>query len=283
MNLDFNFENPYLKYFVLVLVIFFVARIISRMVKKLLHAFFEEGSKNLKNNPTSYKFIKNAVGFFVYIIAFVLIFYLVPEMKELGVTLLASAGIFTAVLAMASSQVFSNIISGVFIVIFKPFRVEDRIKIGNNYIGLVEDITLRHTVIKDFENQRVIIPNSIISSETVLNISIVDEAVCNYLEIPVPYYADIDKVKKIIKESALKHPNFVDKRTEEEIENGVDILPVRIIGIDNSFLNFRANIWTDNAAKGFALKCDVREEILRKMRSKNIILALPSQQVVLKK
>ena len=51
--------------------------------------------------------------------------------------------------------VMSNIISGIFIVIFKPFRVDDLVTVGEKLRGKVEDITLRHTVIRDFENKSI--------------------------------------------------------------------------------------------------------------------------------
>jgi len=71
--------------------------------------------------------------------------------------MLAGAGILAVAVGFASQAALSNIISGVFVVIFKPFRVGDRLKI-NELTGVVEDITLRHTVIRDLENKRIIIP-----------------------------------------------------------------------------------------------------------------------------
>lgn len=285
MSIDFtiDFTNPYIRYSVIIIITFLVAFISSKIIKRLLHAYFETNSKLLKNDPTSYKFIKNAVGFLVYIIAIIIVFYLIPELKALGLTFLASAGIFTAVVAMASAQAFSNIISGIFIVIFKPFRVEDVIKIGEKYIGIVEDITLRHTIIRDFENQRVIIPNSIISSETVLNKSILDEAVCNFLEIPIPYSADIELVKDIICTQCKQHPYFIDKRTTEEKEQGFHTIPLRLIALENGVFTIRASIWTQNAAKGFVLKCDLREAIIQKLREQDIYIPIQTQRILMEK
>ena len=56
-----------------------------------------------------------------------------------------------------------------------------------NYAGMVEDITLRHTVIRDFENKRIIIPNSVISSEIVVNPDFAEDKVCKYIEVGVSY------------------------------------------------------------------------------------------------
>ena len=84
----------------------------------------------------------------------------IPSLKNLGTALFAGAGVMAAVKGFASQAAFSNIISGVFVILFKPFRVGDIVQLTNGLKGKVTDITFRHTVIKDYENRRIIIPNS---------------------------------------------------------------------------------------------------------------------------
>ena len=122
----------------------------------------------------------------------------IPKLKSLGVTIFAGAGILAAIIGFASQAAFSNIVSGIFIVIFKPFRVGDIVKISNLYSGIVEDITLRHTVISDFENKRLIIPNSVISAETIHNSNILDNKICNHIWYGISYDSDVDLATSII-------------------------------------------------------------------------------------
>ena len=126
------------------------------------------------------------------------IFYFTPSLRALGTTIFAGAGIFAAIIGFASQQAFSNIIGGIFIVIFKPFRVGDLIEIGVASKGTVEDITLRHTVIRDFENKRIVIPNSAISSETILNSHLKDGRINRRIEFRVFLDTDIDRAIEII-------------------------------------------------------------------------------------
>ena len=58
-----------------------------------------------------------------------------------------------AIIGFASQKAFSNIISGIFILIFKPFRVKDTIEFLDSTKGVVEEITLRHTIIRNYENR----------------------------------------------------------------------------------------------------------------------------------
>lgn len=99
---------------------------------------------------------------------------------------MAGAGILAAVLGFASQTAFSNIMNGIMIVVFKPFRIGDIIEVDRQdaYMGVVADITLRHTVIQNFENKRVIIPNSVISTQIIVNRDIADQKVVRFFTLP---------------------------------------------------------------------------------------------------
>ena len=143
------FNNEYLHYTFIVVVTLLVAAIISKILRTIFDKVIGKSSLSLNVDATNYNFLKNALNSIIFIIAVVIIFYSIPALKDLGLTLLASAGIFAAIVGFASQQAFSNIVSGIFIVMFKPFRVGDQIKIKEDQ-GIIEDITLRHTVIRTF-------------------------------------------------------------------------------------------------------------------------------------
>ena len=153
------------------------AILLSRISKLVIERYISRSTKLLKSDPTNFRFLKNSISVIIFIAALLLIIYHFPGGKALAVSLFASAGIFAAIIGFASQEAFSNIVGGLFIVIFKPFRVEDRILVGVDKAGTVEDITLRHTVIRDFNNRRIIIPNSVVSSETVTNSTITDQKI----------------------------------------------------------------------------------------------------------
>lgn len=268
--MNFQFDTTYLKYILLVLLVFFASTVLVKIIRRLMGRFFREASNILKVDPTNYNFFKNAVSLIIYLSGLIVIFSLIPKLKALGVTLFASAGIFAAIVGFASQAAFSNIISGIFIVIFKPFRVGDVIKIGIDVLGEIEDITLRHTVIRNFENRRIIIPNSKISSETILNSSIVEAKICNFFDIGISYDSDIDRTINIIREEATNHPNFIDNRSDKDKEDGIPAIIVRIIDFTDSAILIRANIWSETSAKGHALKCDLRYTLKKRFDNEGI-------------
>jgi small conductance mechanosensitive channel len=205
-----------LYYLILALSTLIVAIILSLALRKLLSIFIKRYAKRLKADPTNFAFIKNSVGFIIYVAAFVFIFYKVPYLRSYGKALFAGAGLLTVVVGFASQKALANIISGIFILLFKPFKMEDVIEFKDGQKGVVEEITIRHTIIKNYENRRIIIPNSIISEETIINSNIQDENIRKHIVFSISYDSDIDKAIEIIRDEAQKHPYTIDKRSEED-------------------------------------------------------------------
>ena len=273
---------PYVRYTLISVIALLVAFVISKTLRILIDRFIKLSSKKLKVDYTQFNFLKNAVTFIVFMIAIIFIFYSIPKLKALSLTLFAGAGILTAIALFASQQAFANIVSGIFIVIFKPFRVNDIIDVGSLPKGRVEDITLRHTVLRNFENRRIIIPNSVISSENLVNSSIVDETICNFLDIGISYDSDIDKAMEIMRNEAMAHPNFIDHRSEEDISKGESPVTVRVMGFGDSSVNLRAFIWTEDHARGFVLKTDLNKSIKEQFDKQGIEIPFPYRTIVYK-
>ena len=256
---------------------FLVAYLFSRAFNKVIAS----STTILRNNPTNYKFLRHFIVGLIYIIGFSFAIYSVPNLRAMAGSLLAGAGIAAVAIGFASQQALSNIVGGVFIIIFKPFRINDRLIIGT-YHGIVEDITLRHTVIRDFENRRIVIPNSIISEQILVNADFADEKICKFIDVGISYDSNIDLAKQIMEDEVLKHPLRVDARSEEQIELGMPEVNVRVTLLGESSINIRAWAWAKNAADAFVLNCDLLESIKKRFDREGIEIAFPHRVIVLK-
>lgn len=280
---ELEFIRDYFHYALRVIIIVVVALILGRIIREIVQRYFKGPLQKLHGDPTKVNFFKNASTFIVYTLAITLVFYSIPALRSIGVTLFAGAGIFAAIIGFASQQAFSNIISGIFIVFFQPFRVGDVIKIGTDVQGTVEDVTLRHTIIKSFENRRVVIPNSIISSQTIVNASITDERMCNFIELGISYDSSIDLAMQIMREEAMKHPFILDARTEADKVKGQPLVITRVMGFGDSSVNLRAYAWTKTYSEGFELRTDCYKSIKLRFDKEGIEIPFPYRTIVYKK
>lgn len=262
--------------------IILIATILMKGLTLLLGRYIHKSSEQLKVDPTKLLFLKNALRLIIFTAALFAIIYVIPAFRTLAVTLFASAGIFAAIIGLGSQQAFSNIFSGVFIVIFKPFKVNDHIRIGTDLVGIVEDITLRHTVIRDFENRRIVMPNSIISAATIVNSTMEDEKICQHYLIRIAYHSDLQRAFEIIREEAEKHPLSIDNRTEEQLADQEPIIQVRLVEITEFALLIRAWIWSASQPDAFRLRCELNEILVRRFREEGIEMPYPHRTLIVK-
>lgn len=279
MKEQFLANLQHIIFFILIIIAtFFVAFLVNRFFTRLI----KRSTEVLENDPTNYQFLKHLVNGLVYIIGFSIAIYTIPSLRALASSLLAGAGILAVAVGFASQQAMSNVISGFFVVLFKPFKINDRLTIRNNISGVVEDITLRHTVIRNFENRRVIIPNSIISDEIVINSDFVDDKICKWIDVGISYDSDIDKAKVIMREEVLQHPLHIDSRTPKQIEDGEQEVTVRVLSLGEYAVNLRAWAWAKDTADGFVMSCDLYESIKKRFDKEGIEIPFPHRTLVYK-
>lgn len=124
-------------------------------------------------------------------------------------SILAILGAGSLALGLAAQDTISNMISGFVIMIDRPFRVGDRVKIPSGEMGDVYEIGLRSTKILDFENNLLIVPNNELVKMRVVNYGYPHGEVRVAVEVSVAYGSDIDKVKNIMLDAARSHPDVL--------------------------------------------------------------------------
>lgn len=266
-----------------IIIVIFIAWLLSRLIRFLLVKYINRKNKDHQYSITRLKFMKNSVKFFLGIIALLVIIFTVPVFRNKAGIIFSGAGILAAIIGFAAQAAVSNLIAGAFIVLFKPFRVGDFIKLDDLRLGIVEDITLRHTVINTFENKRLIIPNSLISTESIFNHTIDDTYVQSFNNIMVGLHADIDKVKQIITEEALKLTYIIDNRTTEEKANNLPQIKIRVKDINEKGIYLRAFIWVSNPYEEFRVKSELLEAVHKRFLKENVDLPVATREIINKK
>ena len=239
----------------------------------LADRYIKKSSLSKHLDPTSFVFARKIISAIIYIVGISFALVQIPALKTVGHSLLAGAGILSLVAGLASQQALSNIMSGFLIVLFKPFKINDRITF-NNYTGTVEEINL---------NNRVIVPNSVISSQVIVNTNLNDTKVVKGVQIGIGYSSDIGKALKIMEEEISNHPFYLDLRTDEDKKNGVPIVTTRVVSLDDSSVGLKAWANAENNSNGYILYCDVLRSIKERFDKEGIEIPYNYQNVIIQK
>lgn len=260
-------------------IILIAAFILSELVRRLLAGYIRRNSKKMNVNPGNYSILKSIASFIIFSLALIAILHYVPGLEKLGTTLLASAGILSVILGLAAQQTFGNFISGLFMIVYKPFRVGDFVQLQDGNSGTVEDITLRHTIIRNPENRRLIIPNTSISNQTIVNSNLIDDLICNLIDFSIDYQSDIAKAIECIEKAAAAHPDFYDARPVEAVRAGDPAVRVRVVELGDYAIKLRAAVWCKEASKAYAMKCDLLYTIKLRFDESGINIPFPRTDV----
>jgi small-conductance mechanosensitive channel len=250
-------------------------RALNFSINRLIH----KRSSNEDFDKTNLKFIQRGMSLIIYLVGFAFVIYLIPSFQHVAKTLLAGAGVIVAVIGFASQQVLSNLISGIMIVLTKPYRIGHRVKVRDTE-GVVEDITLRHTIIKNYENRRIVIPNSIMNSEVILNSNLSEDICCEWVEMGISYTSDIDKAKAVMKEVVIAHPLFIDHREPLGKNGDSDIAPIRVMEVGDFSITLRASTWAKDPSDAFVMGCDLRQAIKERFDKEGIEIPYPYRNVI---
>jgi len=180
--------------------------------------------------------------------------------------LVAGSGLFVAIAGFAAQQTLADVIAGFMLSWSKPYNLNERITlINSNITGIVEGITMRHTIIKLFDNNRLIIPNSVMNKEVIKNSNYEDSKIGNFLEVEISYESDVDAAIAEIIKILCDNPMVVDK------EN----VSVLIRDFSANGIILKTTVWTENVNDNFLACSDIRYEILKRFREKGIIISYP--------
>lgn len=256
------------------LTLLIAARIVNHIFARMIQKHYRRD--NLK-------FVLRLKTIAVYIIALYAVLDLFQPFQTLLKTLLASGGVIAVVIGLAAQEAAGNFINGLMIVMFKPFKIGDLIKINNGeLIGTVEDISLRHTVIKTFENTKIIVPNSVIDKAVLENVTAVNNHKGNFLELEISYESDLEKAMQIISEEVKKHPDYLDGRTAAEKQKNQPEVVIRLVDFAESGLKLKATVYSENNAQGYAMLSDIRIAIKKRFDEAGIEIPYPHRSVILK-
>jgi len=261
---------------ILMILVLLFSLLLGWLVKEGVHFIFIKSRTKRKVDPGKYVLIIFLIRLVIMVIGVSYAISLEPHVKSLTTSLLASAGVATAIIGFAAKDVLSNLVSGAMIIIFRPFTLSHWIKVGNITEGSVEEIKMLYTVIKDITNRRLIIPNSKIVSSDVINSSYHEEDVIQIVEFEISYESNISKAKEIIRKVAEASPLSIDKRTKEQKEKDLPIVEVRLFKFGTYSITLGALVWVDNPMNAITVSWALNEEVRARFDKAGIVIPYPN-------
>lgn len=270
------FENGLISTLIGFVVLFGLAVVLNRVVSHVLDRLVAAE----KMDAIKAVFLKRVCKVVLIALAGVLAAMQIKPLQGMARTMLGSSAIFAAAIGLAAQEAMANVVAGVFISLFHPFSIGDYILVqGQNVDGIVEDISLRHTVIRTFENMRVIVPNSTINNAVLKNANYEEEKTCTFLTIGISYDSDIALAKRIMAEEICAHPGHLDNRTEEEKAAGVPEAVVRVDDLGDSAIVLKAGVWTKDRGSSFNVLSDLRQSIKERYDREGVGIPFPCRTV----
>ncbi len=238
-------------------IIMIVTFILLKFVKKLFKVAIS------KNNNIHLRFLQSIVQVILITIGIYTCLSVFDITKDISKTLLQSGTLIIAIATFAAQQALGNVISGFSIAFTKPFEVGQKVKVMSSSSvvaeGIITNITIRHTMIKQFDGQVCIVPNSVMDSSVIVNTNYIDD-IGNFFEVEIGYGADIEKAKNILLE-IYKTEKLTIKKEDATVyaskltANGVML---------------KITVWTKTLSDNFTACSNMRQRVVTEYRKEGI-------------
>lgn len=265
-----KFLDNYLDKCIGIILIIAVAILINKIVDKLIDRTIRR--KRKKNVTTLLMFIKRIKKLILYSLMIILVLGQFEAFHKFSVTLLSGLGIGSVVLGLAAQESLKDFFGSFALVIGDAFEVGDFIECTSLGVsGTVEDITMRHTIIRTINNRRIIIPNGQLNSYTIENFNYSDNENMKLVDFTVSYESNVDKAMNIIKEEMKKmyHPNPKGKNKDVEFPK------VRVASWNDSSITLRAWVWGKDNSETFENMYNLNYIIKKRFDKEGIEIPYP--------
>ncbi len=262
----FNFNNHSLSIFDLSSII--AIGIITKLVLWLI-------SKALFNKNKLHKLDKGSAFALFQIIKYLIWIIAISLMLEaLGIKvtiLLAGSAALLVGVGLGLQQTFNDMLSGIILLFEHSVKVGDILEIDGDMV-IIQEIGLRTSKGMNVRQIVVIIPNSLITTNKVINWSHQTQKTLFNIDIGVAYGSDIDLVIQTLEESALEHLEFLECEFKE----------VRFIDFGNSSMDFQLFFYSKNIFLIEKVKSDIRKIIYKKFNEHKITIPFPQMDLHIK-
>ena len=258
-------DNKFKVYTIVTIVFIFVlTNTILWLIKRSLNRKQNSNRFGSKDTYALFKIIK-------YIIWVIAIGFILEAIGIKVTVLIAGSAALLVGIGLGLQQTFNDIISGIILLTEKSIRIGDVLDI-DGIVVKIQSIGLRTSKGINTDDISMIIPNSLITTNKVINWSHQSEKARFRVDVGVSYGSDVDLVIKILEDSVIEHPDVYDKK----------LIEARLMNFGDSSLDFQVLFYSENIFSIGKVKSDIRRIIHKNLATNNITIPFPQLDLHLK-
>lgn len=227
--------------------------------RRYLWAVFDisvEDNLGNRMRQTQLQFIEKMLIILLVILAFASCLLSFDVARQLGTSLLASAGIASLVIGFAGQKIVANLLAGFQIAFSQPLRIDDAVVIENEW-GWVEEITLTYVVVRLWDLRRLIVPLSRLLDQPFQNWTRKDSKIIGSVFIKCAYSVDVDEVRTELDRILAETPLWdKDVKVVQVVESHIHMMEIRIL------------ISARTSSRAWDLRCYIRENLIKFLAAK---------------
>jgi small-conductance mechanosensitive channel len=170
---------------------------------------------------TRYQVLRRTVFTLIVFVGVLSALLVIPQVRAVATGILASSAVIGIIVGFAAQRTIGNFIAGLLIAFAQPVRLGDYVETAG-FTGVVEEIGLTYTFIRIEDNDRLVVPNEKIASDTIRNSSIRSRKKLAHVTVQVPLDTDLEAVRTLLREAAQ------DERAEIVVTELADKATVRV-------------------------------------------------------
>ena len=211
-----------------------------------------DAEDNLKARKihTQMRYLKRVFAVIVGVIALALILINFEKVRQLGTTILASAGIVGIVLGFASQRSIALLFAGFQIALTQPIRIDDVVIVENEW-GRIEEITLTYVVVRIWDKRRLVVPISYFIEKPFQNWTRVSADLLGTVYLYCDYSVPVQSVREELK-----------RALEQSEDWDGEVCVVQVTDTTEKTMVVRALMSANDASRLWNLRCQVREKLI---------------------
>jgi small-conductance mechanosensitive channel len=236
----------------IVATVWLLIRLLDVAIRIVLGRFDTSNADNLEARQvhTQVVVVRRIVAITLVVLGAGAILMTFPAAKQIGTSILASAGIAGIAVGLAARPVIENLLAGLQIAFTQPLRLDDVVIMDGEW-GRIEEITSTFVVVRIWDQRRLIVPLSKVISESFQNWTRKSADILGTVFVYVDYTIPVEPIRVWLKDYVGKHPKW-DQR----------VCVLQVTDVTERTVQLRALVSAANAGDAFDLRCDTREALM---------------------